>query len=212
VTYKFTVTNTGDIELKNIVVEDTKIGMVYNVPVCLMPGECYGFTWDFTIPQDIMEDPFCNWATATGYEITEDNCHEESVKDCDCADLDIMHPSISVLKFGPEFAQVGDIVIFSIWVQNTGDVPLYNVELWDGPYNWCLGDLDIGKEKVRYAVFCIDRETPDPFCNEACASAKYWSCVDQACRCVRDNGCWCMDIIHPSIDIEKYGPESIQPC
>jgi uncharacterized repeat protein (TIGR01451 family) len=212
VTYKFTVTNTGDIELKNIVVEDTKIGMVYNVPVCLMPGECYGFTWDFTIPQDIMEDPFCNWATATGYVITEDNCHEVSVKDCDCAVLDIMHPSISVLKFGPEFAQVGDIVIFSIWVQNTGDVPLYNVELWDGPYYWCLGDLDIGKEKVRYAVFCIDCETPDPFCNEACASAKYWSCVDQACRCVRDDGCWCMDIVHPSIDIEKYGPESIQPC
>jgi hypothetical protein len=211
VTYWFNVINTGDIELQNIVVEDADIGMIFDLPMSLAPGESYCFSWDFTIPMDIIADPFCNWAKVTGYVITDDNCHVVSVSDCDCAVLDIMHPRLNVLKFGPDFAMVGDIVIFSLWVQNTGDVPLSNVVLVDGCWEWNLGNLDIGQEKVRYAIFCITCETPDPFCNVAYATAKYWSCVDQCKRTISDEATKCVDIVHPSIDLVKVGPESIQP-
>jgi uncharacterized repeat protein (TIGR01451 family) len=211
VSYLFTVTNTGDVELKNIVVKDSKIGMVFNLPVSLAPGASYSFSQEFAIPMNTMDDPFCNQAIATGFT---DYFPNMPVTDSDSAVMDIMHPGLSVLKFGPDYARVGDVVVFSIWVQNIGDVPLYNVMLYDEGLEWSIGDLAIGEQKVEYAPISITAEMSDPFCNTATAVAEYWSCVDQDERTTEASGSKWVEIVNPSLDLLKTGPENIElgPC
>ena len=209
VVYTFSVTNTGDVALDNVTVEDERIGYL-GVIGHLEPGQTVCLSTEWQVPCDLMDDPFCNLAVVKGYVITEWNCHEVMVSDSDCARLDIIHPRLTVLKFGPDQAAVGDIVLFSIWVQNTGDVPLYDVWLVDDGYVWYIGFLDIGKEKNRIAAFCISDCTPDPFCNVACAGGWYYDCPCDEWREVRNSGEWCVDIIHPCIDLEKSAPETAE--
>jgi len=194
------------VALDNVTVEDERIGYL-GVIGHLEPGQTVCLSTEWQVPCDLMDDPFCNLAVVKGYVITEWNCHEVMVSDSDCARLDIIHPRLTVLKFGPDQAAVGDIVLFSIWVQNTGDVPLYDVWLVDDGYVWYIGFLDIGKEKNRIAAFCISDCTPDPFCNVACAGGWYYDCPCDEWREVRNSGEWCVDIIHPCIDLEKSAPE-----
>ncbi|MBN1677609.1 MAG: hypothetical protein JW880_03640 [Candidatus Thermoplasmatota archaeon] len=50
---------------------------------------------------------------------------------CDSWSVEIIYPDIDVEKTGPEYANVGDIITYNVTVTNTGDTPLYDVEVWD---------------------------------------------------------------------------------
>src|SRR5205085_2128895 len=118
VTYSFKVTNTGDVDLTNVAVNDDKLGSVGTV-ANLAVGASTTLTKDFKVPDVAAVD---NTATACGVDplalkVCDDDHHH----------LVTIHPAITVVKSGPAQAHEGDKVTYSFKVTNTGDVPLTNV-------------------------------------------------------------------------------------
>jgi len=138
ITYTYTVTNDGDFPLSDVTVTDS-LGMaakpvldshIHNIGDTNDNGlldldETWTFTARYTVPAPCA-GPVMNEATATGeYE-------GERVTDTDSWSVDILHPSITVVKSADkEFAASGDTVTYHYTVTNTGDCDLYNVLLED---------------------------------------------------------------------------------
>ncbi|SFU01477.1 conserved repeat domain-containing protein/gliding motility-associated C-terminal domain-containing protein, partial [Algoriphagus locisalis] len=144
ITYGIKVTNTGDVELFNIEVKDDLTGEMWTIP-SLAPQATWEETTDLEIDQDLI-DGLCvtNTASATAYEEVYEQesevaegrviaSDEDSVEEC----FEIS-PEIELLKDGAfvdgnndGFAQVGETVVYTFTVRNTGNVTLTNVTIED---------------------------------------------------------------------------------
>ena len=142
VTYSYTVTNTGDVTLSNVVLEDDVEGVLTlsdaagDTVAVLAVGDSETASSDHTVTQaEFDAGTLVNIATATGEGPTG-----TPVEDDDTETVTFeQNPAIAVVKTQAltsdvnenGLPDVGDVVTYSYDVTNTGDVTLSNVVLDD---------------------------------------------------------------------------------
>jgi uncharacterized repeat protein (TIGR01451 family)/LPXTG-motif cell wall-anchored protein len=175
ITYTFTVENTGNVTLTEVVaIEDVAGVVVTGGPVpSLAPGvtDTDTFTGEYTITQaDIDAGTFENCATPDALVPDE----EPFIGSQGCTTNDLpQDPAISVVKSGTfqdesgdGFADVGETITYAFTVENTGNVTLTDVTLADtvggvtisgGPIaTMAPGDVDNSTFTGTYAVTQAD--------------------------------------------------------
>ena len=136
VKYTIIVENTGCSELFNVWINDTTLDISYYVDV-LKSKESRTFYVEHIL--DCCEDPFINKVCAEGYDKCGKYYH-----DCDNETVDVIcdeKPEISLEKYvawdcqnnyqKQIDTQIGEYVKFKIYVNNTGETPLYNIVITD---------------------------------------------------------------------------------
>jgi uncharacterized repeat protein (TIGR01451 family) len=133
ITYTFTITNTGNVTLTNVVINDPLTGSVdlAVTPSTLAPTQTGTATATYAITQaDIDAGQVLNTATATGEDPGGD-----TVEDTDDETIQgpKQEPAITVVKTAdPQtYSAVGDIITYTFSVTNTGNVTLTNVVIND---------------------------------------------------------------------------------
>ncbi|WPR73990.1 gliding motility-associated C-terminal domain-containing protein [Algoriphagus sp. NG3] len=129
ITYIIVVTNTGNVTLTNVTVEDPLTGLAENVGT-LAPDETATVTTSYTVTQeDVDNGEVTNIATATG---TDPDGGET-----DGTDTNVVpgtdDPSLTVDKVADvaTYAAAGDVITYTIVVTNTGNETLTNVTVED---------------------------------------------------------------------------------
>ncbi|TVR38274.1 MAG: PKD domain-containing protein, partial [Bacteroidia bacterium] len=152
-TFTIVVTNTGNVPLTNVVVDDPVTGDSWTIPI-LQPGDSMTFTTTYTITQgDLDSCTIRNIVTATGDDPDGNQVDDMDVISVPC-DPTVQDPDISVTKTlaningtdMTEFTQVGDVLTYTIEVCNTGNVTLFNVVVNDPltGFNQTITQLDPG--------------------------------------------------------------------
>jgi uncharacterized repeat protein (TIGR01451 family) len=123
-TYSFVVSNWGDVALTNVTLTDGPLAFSTNLGA-LASGESVTVTVLSVINGDLT-----NIAFATGYDPNND-----PIADSDDAVVDSVSPAFELVKtrIFPSLiaSQVGEPVVFTVTVRNTGDVNLVTVPLAD---------------------------------------------------------------------------------
>jgi uncharacterized repeat protein (TIGR01451 family) len=123
--YTFVVTNTGDTTLYDVGISDDIANLEHCDDDTLAPWASTNCTASYVIPADQIDDVI-NTVTASGTDSLQ-----QTVTAQDDHTLDVLHPSIHVVKTGPAKAQVGDTVTYTFTVTNTGDIPLGGLTVSD---------------------------------------------------------------------------------
>ena len=136
VTWSFTVTNTGNVTLSNIAVDDpylTALGKTVSVsPTTLGPGETATATVTSTVSQaEVDAGTVSNTATASG---TEPVNNTPVVSQPSTATVELVrHAALAVEKTADkQSATIGDTIAYTIKITNTGSVTLTNIT-YDDP-------------------------------------------------------------------------------
>jgi uncharacterized repeat protein (TIGR01451 family) len=146
IAYDFTVTNTGNVTLNNIQVTDplvTVSGSLTN----LAPGatDITSFSAIYTVtPADIAAGQVVNQATVNGTApnnavVTDLSDHTDNFNDRPTVVPLANQPGVAIVKQfagysvgdGDGIPEVGEAVLYSFTVSNTGNVPLYNITVTD---------------------------------------------------------------------------------
>ncbi|MHB1455239.1 MAG: DUF7507 domain-containing protein [Saccharofermentanales bacterium] len=133
VNYTIIVTNTGDVALINVDVTDSLLGDLW-VDGTLAAGASMQFDEAYVVQAGDPE-PLVNIATVTaGLTGLPNIIGPVQAR----VEVDLVHPGISLTKeCDPGTGAVGDIITYTITIENTGDVDLENVTVTD----ILLGDL-----------------------------------------------------------------------
>ncbi|NVK50536.1 MAG: DUF11 domain-containing protein, partial [Cyclobacteriaceae bacterium] len=145
VTYTFVLTNTGNVTLSNIVLDDPRINFNQAVPD-LAPGQATSITHSYTLTQaDINAQVVINTATATattplGKSVTASDVAYVTAEDKGALDIN----KVAVDK---TYTQVGEVIDFEITVTNVGNVTIDNVVVTDAltSLNVNVGTLSPGQ-------------------------------------------------------------------
>ncbi|WP_035337715.1 gliding motility-associated C-terminal domain-containing protein, partial [Dokdonia sp. PRO95] len=177
ITYNFTVTNTGNVTVTNIIIEDPLV-IVSGGPIDLEPGETDSTTFVavYTIVQSDIDEGFVtNQAIATGQDpdgndvvdISDDN---NSVEDDETVTNLPIESSIALEKVGTTLdidgdglIQDGEVIQYTFTVTNTGSLPLDNIMITDplvtvdgGPISLLPGESDSTTFTATYIVTPFD--------------------------------------------------------
>ncbi|WP_417444841.1 gliding motility-associated C-terminal domain-containing protein, partial [Joostella sp.] len=190
VLYTFEVSNTGDTDLTNITVTDPKVTVVGG-PIDLATGEtdATSFTASYMITQaDIDAGGAYNLATVTGTDpggdpITETSTDPTPVDPSDptappvdpaCPDCTITvipkETGIAIFKDGiyedsnnDGIVNIGDTVLYTFEVRNTGETDLTNITVTDpkvtvvgGPIDLATGETDATSFTASYMITQAD--------------------------------------------------------
>jgi uncharacterized repeat protein (TIGR01451 family) len=139
VTYTYVITNTGDVTLSGVTLNDDKLGAIALSVTTLAPGASTTATADHTISQaEFDAGALTNVGTTTG---TPPSGPAVTANDDAVVTMN-QNPSILVEKSAtPDTGlEVGDVVTYNYVVTNTGDVTLTNVTLLDDK----LGAITLG--------------------------------------------------------------------
>uniref|UniRef100_UPI0030F41420 DUF7507 domain-containing protein n=1 Tax=Nocardioides sp. GXZ039 TaxID=3136018 RepID=UPI0030F41420 len=137
ITYTFTVTNTGNVTLDPVQVNDPLVGAVTCAPNALAPTESVTCTAaPYTIKQSDQGGNVVNTATVTG---TPPRGPDVKSTDTTTTGVDTPAPSIELDKSvsaiddvdGSGVTDAGDEITYSFTVTNTGNVPLSSVRVDD---------------------------------------------------------------------------------
>ena len=143
ISYNFSVVNTGNVTLSNVVVADPLVTMVGGPIASLAPGaiDTTSYTASYTVTQqDIDAGLFSNQATATATAPDASSVTDVSGTSIDndtptitdiCQDASIALVKTSSYDDGDCTAAVGDTIGYSFSVTNTGNVTLTNVVVTD---------------------------------------------------------------------------------
>lgn len=200
VTFTIAVTNTGDVTLTGVTVLDPLASSCArptgDLPV-LAPGEgtCYE-----CVQPDVISD-LTNLATVTGTDVLS----ATAVTGADIAVVHVISPAIAVVKVAePTVVNVGDMVNYTITVENIGDANLADVTV-DEDLVGCIlsnpsgddGDLILETDETwRYT--CSVLAGDEDIVNTATVSASH-----QAGGTVIASAQAGVDVIHPTIEIAK---------
>ena len=131
VTYTFSVTNTGGIDLTDIGLTDPRCDTTAertddgNGDAVLAVDESWEFVCDHTIVA-ADGDPVHNQATVTG------DHDGGTVSDTDTHDIDVIHPDIDLEKSAsPTSGPAGTTIVYTYAVTNTGDTTLFGISVDD---------------------------------------------------------------------------------
>ena len=137
VSYNFLVTNTGNVTLSNISINDPKIADVSCPSTTLAEGDSMTCTATYTVTDaDLANDTIDNTATVTG--TGPNNGTTKTVKDTDDEQVPVEHQpeltltkSASLVTDGVTASQAGDKITYTFTVENTGNIPLTDVTVTD---------------------------------------------------------------------------------
>ncbi|MGO3183307.1 MAG: DUF7507 domain-containing protein [Aequorivita sp.] len=178
--YSFTVFNLGNVTLSNIMITDPLVS-VSGGPITLAPGETDStmFTATYTITQDDIDAGFVeNQATVTGTDNSGTTVSDLSDDDSEFEDdptvtVLCQDPAIALIKAGVPVdendngcADIGETILYTFSVKNTGNVALTNVIVTDpmvtvvgGPINLAAGEEDLTTFTAIYTVTQTDVDT-----------------------------------------------------
>jgi uncharacterized repeat protein (TIGR01451 family) len=143
ITYTFTVSNTGNLTIANIDINDATLGVtnLTLVPSILAPSEVGSATQDYTITQaDIDAGEVTNTAIAKGQDPQSNDIQDISgtAADNDIPTITVLPQSgaIALVKTGiyngdASNAKVGDIITYTFTVSNTGNLTIANIDIND---------------------------------------------------------------------------------
>ena len=158
ITYAVTVTNTGDITLNDIVVVDTFNGGTPTTltcsPLSLAPGEtatCDSYTHTITAEEAGIEGGvLVNVVEATGVAVVGDDTL--TVTDTDTAEVEV-EPDPTTIRIvkqaNPRDVRVGDLVRYTLRIENTGRTDLVDGSLIDTPpagFTYVDGSLTVADQ------------------------------------------------------------------
>jgi uncharacterized repeat protein (TIGR01451 family) len=124
-------------------------------------------------------------------------------------------PRIRLLKGGPSFAHVGDTITYTFIARNTGSVDLTNIDLSDPKCDsspTLVDDADgnatlaVGEDRTFECDHTVTAGDGNVVRNEATVTA------DHEGGTVRDTDTHDVDVIHPSIDLEKSATPTAGPA
>ncbi len=136
ISYTFTVTNTGDIELANITITDPSITVIGSLASLAVGAvDMTSFTGTYTLTQmDVDNGGFMNVAVVSGDVPGGDSVTDEDEVDTPLA----QNPDLSLLKEsmlndinGDGFIQVGETIDYTFTVINTGNVTITGINITD---------------------------------------------------------------------------------
>ncbi|UUC43865.1 DUF7507 domain-containing protein [Flavobacterium cerinum] len=145
ITYTFTVTNTGNVTVNGLVINDALIG-VANLsvnPVILAPGAIGTATATYTLTQaDINNGQISNTAVASGTspqgDPVEDTSGTSTTNDTPTVTTLPQNPAIALVKTAvfndtnaDTYAQVGETITYTFTVTNTGNVTVNGLVIND---------------------------------------------------------------------------------
>ncbi|MFW2383844.1 MAG: SdrD B-like domain-containing protein, partial [Acidimicrobiales bacterium] len=189
-TFSITVTNTGDANLSSVEVTDPQAPNCDNVVGDLPVGAAVTYT---CVLANVTAD-FTNSAT-----VSAEDPQGGSITDSDNADVDVINPSISIVKDpASQSILTGTDATFTITVTNTGDVALTDVTVSDGPVPSCdntIGDMAVGAS-VSYS--CTLSGVASDFVNTAQVVG-----TDPIAGTVSDSDTAAVTVLVPGIGIEK---------
>ena len=150
IAYQISVINTGNVTLNNITVTDANANIVSGTPIAsLDPGSAANIIANHTVTQaDIDAGQIANSAIATttfnGTNVSDisDDTDSQSPTGNDDPTITFItqNPSITLTKddgmdYSEQHLSVGDVITYTIVVQNTGNVTLDNIIVTDANAN-----------------------------------------------------------------------------
>ena len=178
VKYTLTVTNTGNVDLEHVKVEDSLIGGTWvDSPDIgdLAIGESVTLAYQYTIPEDAAEgEKIRNVAVATGTTVPnpEDPEHPgspeepEEVKDTDEEEVTVENgsaPAIDIIKsVDKKVLKPGGTAVYTLIVTNTGNTALTDVAVTDSNVDMgaegSIGDLAAGESRTITYEFTVSED------------------------------------------------------
>jgi gliding motility-associated-like protein/uncharacterized repeat protein (TIGR01451 family) len=129
ISFNIVVKNTGNVTISNITVSDPLTGMNKNIAV-LEPEAQGEFTETYIVLQeDINRGSIINTATASGTDAENNTVQAEDSETVNA----ISDPKLSLTKSASAatFSTVGEIITYTIVVENTGNVTITNITVSD---------------------------------------------------------------------------------
>ncbi|UJP64576.1 DUF7507 domain-containing protein [Mongoliitalea daihaiensis] len=129
IVYTLTVTNTGNVTLENVVVNDPLTGLEQTIGT-MVPGEVASIETSYTVTQaDVDRGGIVNIAFASGNNPDGETTEDEDKEETPIAS----NPGISIVKSdnGADVSKAGDVIVYTLTVTNTGNVTLENVLVSD---------------------------------------------------------------------------------
>lgn len=188
VSYSFAVSNTGDIELTNVSVDDDKLGHIGDI-THLAVGESKTLEFETVAPSDDVK----NTATGCGFDpLALEVCASDDHS------LDVIHPAIDVTKTAsPDQAHEGDEVVYSFAVHNGGDVDLTDVTVTDDVYG-DIGTIDtLAVDETKILTKTVSAPAADT--RNVATACGFDPLQSELC----DDDDHAIDIVHPGIDVTK---------
>ncbi|MDO5700107.1 MAG: hypothetical protein Q4P36_01365, partial [Bowdeniella nasicola] len=182
VTYKFTVTNDGNVTISKLAINDAMLAKAGVEIDCaeklLAPGEstvCTSGTYTINA-DDVVDGKVHNVATATG---SDPDGNEQTSNESD-EDIPVKDraPELSLVKGSeittdggaPNVADVGDVITYTYTVTNSGNIPISNITMTDTMSNGAKltfepsvfeGPLAPGKQVVFTATYTVTQADVD---------------------------------------------------
>ncbi len=154
ITYRVVVTNTGNVTLTNVDVNDPLTGLDETIPI-LTPGESRVFNSTYLITQADLNRSFVN-NTATARYTFNSTPYSESASARITANLS---PAIDLSKSVQEsnYSSVGTVLHYTLVVRNTGNVTLTAVSVTDPltGVDQTIGSLDPGETVTINATYTV---------------------------------------------------------
>ncbi|WP_319503651.1 Ig-like domain-containing protein [uncultured Draconibacterium sp.] len=155
VMYYFEISNSGNISLSNVVLDDPKISYSNSIPA-LLPGETWLDSAQYSITQTDIDD-LRSTNTAT---VTANTPSESVISASDGAKFTIKNAgAIEVVKTSltNTYSLPGQQLDFEIEVHNIGDVDLAEVVLTDSltGETWNIGDLPVGSSQLVSTQYTV---------------------------------------------------------
>ena len=166
-TYTFTVENTGNVTLTNIMVSDPQAAVSGGPIASLAPGAVDNttFTASYTVTQaDVDAGSFANTALVTATPPIGSDVSDTDTETVLVANM----PAIEITKTANEtdFTSVGDVLTYTFTVENTGNVELTNVMVSDpqatvsgGPISLAPGAVDSTTFTASHTVTQADMDS-----------------------------------------------------
>jgi gliding motility-associated-like protein/uncharacterized repeat protein (TIGR01451 family) len=158
IVYTIIVTNSGTVTLTNVTVIDTQTGLVINLGT-LVPGQSVTIDTDpYPVTQeDVDKGSVTNEASVTG-ESPNPRDNDPTDTDLVTTPINVM-PGITLVKTADktEVAEVGEVVVYTLTVTNTGNVTLTDVMIKDPltGFDKNIGTLLPGEVKVETTTYTV---------------------------------------------------------
>ncbi|MBK8819952.1 MAG: DUF11 domain-containing protein [Saprospiraceae bacterium] len=141
VEYSFVVTNTGNVTLSNVEVNDPLFGLTFG-PITLAPNSSQTYTHTYTVTQMALDTGSVYNVASVTSEDTNGNAVNDSDDETITAD---QNPSIELVKSALPtiYSNLGEEVEYTFVVTNTGNVTLSNVEVNDPLFGLTFGPITL---------------------------------------------------------------------
>ncbi len=190
--WMFNVTNTGDVELLNIMLNDPLVGNE-NLGN-LAPGASLVFMRTSIAPMSgsVTNEAMVTASTSCGIGVEAE----------DDATVQVVNPSMTFVKGGPDCIRIGDDIVWTFSIKNTGDVELTNLMMVDPP-----AGVSVPMASLAPGAYWNFTYTTTP---AETGSAYNYAYVTATAACgyqLNETDDHSVMVINPAIELIKGGPD-----